>query len=104
MANCPFSLSDSCISPCVVYINNSVRIYIFNSGSVAYYQAEAKTFTDKTVIISEGTKFKTQLYPNNNISGRMLNHIDNAYYYTTDGGLNTNLPRYYGNGTERHRI
>ena len=58
-------------------------------------------FDDNTLVISQGTQiYKTQLYENKDIDGRLLYSFDDVKYNTTESGLDDTLPTYYGTGTE----
>ena len=57
-------------------------------------------FENKTIIISKGDTYYTEIVSNDNINGRITFDFDNVYYNTTEDGLDDTLPTYYGTGTE----
>lgn len=95
-------------SGCCVIIGNVV--YLIGGSSTAsattpYKQAKytinTLTFTDNSVYIAEksGT-YKTQLYENKDIEGRVLYGFDDVLYNSTESGVDNTIPVYYGTGTE----
>lgn len=81
------------------------KIYLLGGDShmtmIQVYELPILSFDDKTIILIQGTgQYKTQLYENEDIDGRLLYSFDDVKYNTTEDGLDDTLPTYYGTGTE----
>lgn len=86
-----------------VSVNN--KIFLLggsnNMNMVQVYELASYSFDDKSIILVQGTgQYKTQLYENKDIDGRLLYSFDDVKYNTTEDGLDDTLPTYYGTGTE----
>lgn len=58
-------------------------------------------FDNNSLIIAQGAQtYKTQIYENKNIKGRLLYGFDDVVHNTTEGGIDSTLPTYYGDGTQ----
>lgn len=85
--------------------SDTFSFYLFGGDTVPdklqIYRIPTKTFSDNTIIVDQSTDlYKTQIYANENIKGRLLYGFNDVYYNTTENGLNNILPTYYGTGTE----
>ena len=91
-----YSGSGVCLVDSDIYIiggNNE------NTWSSAVLSIPSKTYTDKSIIISQGfSKYKTELF-NSNITNGINVNFNDVYYYTTQDGFDDTIPTYYGNGT-----
>ena len=99
LANIPYGFLDGN----VVSVLN--KIYLLGGDShmtmIQVYELPILSFDDKTIILIQGTgQYKTQLYENEDIDGRLLYSFDDVKYNTTEDGLDDTLPTYYGTGTE----
>ena len=73
--------------------------YLFTTSKVQTFQFPAKNYTNNSVVIEGGHSYRTSLVYTTVTNG-LPYYFNNVYYYTTTGGLNEELPAYYGNGTE----
>jgi hypothetical protein len=76
----------------------------FYSNKVQVYIVESKTYQqDNLVVISQGkynsVGYEIELYNNMKDVTSPKYAFADAWYYTTQGGLETDIPTYYGNGT-----
>ena len=84
-------------------VNNN--IYCFgganDSGTkVQVFAMQSKTYSyDDLVVVKPGTTYETELYSNEKDVEGAKYSFDDAWYYTQNDGLITNIPTYYGNGT-----
>lgn len=88
-------------------VNSSDKYSFYLFGGYAeptklqIYNIPIKTFNENSIIIDQSTSlYKTQMYSNENIIGRLLYSFNNVYYNTTENGLDDTLPTYYGDGTQ----
>lgn len=88
-------------------------IYVFgtlnSSNKVQVYALESKTYEqDNLVVISQGkynnVGYEIELYNNSKDVTSPKYAFADAWYYTLEGGLETDIPTYYGNGTEWIKI
>lgn len=91
---------------------SAVDNYIYLFGGTPYptkvqvYTLESKTYSqDNLVVILQGNSgYKTELYSNvKDVLPPKYLFLD-AWYYTTANGLETDIPTYYGNGTNWVKI
>lgn len=69
--------------------------------SQAKFVIPLQEFDNNSLIIAQGAQtYKTQIYENKNIKGRLLYGFDDVAHNTTESGLDDTLPTYYGTGTE----
>lgn len=85
---------------------NSVgnRVYVFGGRQypkkVQVLEFPSVDFENKSIVLLNGSAYKTQLYSNDLVDNSVKYPFSNAWYYTTEGGLETDIPSYYGNGTQ----
>lgn len=91
---------------------SAVNNYIYLFGGTSYptkvqvYVLESKTYQqDNLVVILQGNSgYKTELYSNvKDVTPPKYSFLD-AWYYTIQGGLETDIPTYYGNDTAWTKI
>lgn len=79
------------------------KIYLFggrsNPTKIQSLDIITVDFDDNSLVVQNGTDYKTQLYTNNKVDGRVLNYFANVYTYTDANGLQQIYNTYYGNGT-----
>ena len=98
LTNVPYT----CYSGGIAFVGN--QIYLFKNKRVQVYALESKTYQqDELVVICQG-KYKTvgyeiDLYDNDKDVNSAKYAFADAWYYTTQDGLITNIPTYYGDGT-----
>ena len=65
------------------------------------YIVTGKTYsTDNTLVIVEGDTYSTELFNTNFETGyKLKNPFSDVFFYTLQGGIDTTIPTYYGNGT-----
>ncbi len=88
------------------------KIYLFGGSGyptkVQCMQAQTKTYEDNSVIISQGRLYNvgyaTEVFSNSLAEISLLYAFADAWFYTEEEGLITNIPTYYGNGTEWIKI
>ena len=81
----------------IIYIIGGVD----SNKKVSKFVIPMQEFENNTLIISQANAlYKTQLYENEDIDGRLLYSFDDVKYNTTEDGLDDTLPTYYGTGTE----
>lgn len=103
LANIPYSFNNN---------NNAVLICnkAFLLGGSSYptkvqcMQIESKEYEDNSVVISQGRLYNvgyaTELFSNNLMQEPALYALADAWFYTTEDGLITNIPSYYGDGIQ----
>lgn len=79
------------------------KIYLFggrsNPTKIQSLDIITVDFDDNSLVVQNGTDYKTQLYTNNKVDGRVLNYFANVYTYTDANGLQQIYNTYYGDGT-----
>jgi len=83
-------------------------IYLFggaaNTQKVQVYVLESSTYENNSVVIAQGRYYQTgygiELYNDNLFSSPMLYAFADAWFYTTEDGIITTIPTYYGDGTQ----
>ena len=85
------------------------KIYLFGTASNPYltqvYALENKTYEqDNLVVINQGkynnVGYEVELYNNSKDVTSPKYAFADAWYYTLEDGLETDIPTYYGNGTQ----
>ena len=84
------------------------KIYLFGGRNyltkVQCMQVVSKTFEDNSVVISQGRLYNvgyaTEIFSNNLAEAPLLYAFADAWFYTTQDGLITDIPSYYGDGTQ----
>ena len=83
---------------------NTDKIYLVGGGGtqlMTVLNLKSKEYENNSIVISQAKDtYKTQIFNNNLIEGRMLYSFDDVWHNTTENGLDKTLPTYYGNGTE----
>ena len=87
---------------------NGLKIYIFgtynNYKKVQCMQVKSKTFENNSVIINQGrygqVGYEIELYSNSKATTPALYSFADAWFYTTEDSLITDIPSYYGDGTQ----
>ncbi len=67
---------------------------------ISVYLLGTKEYNDNSIVVSQGPSLKTSLFEINGVEGRLLFYFADAWYYTTENGLDNTIPTYYGNSTE----
>ena len=83
-------------------------VYLFgseaNKRKVQVYALESSTYANNSVVIAQGRYYQTgygiELYNDDLFSSPMLYAFADAWFYTTEDGIITDIPTYYGNGTQ----
>ena len=81
------------------------NIYLFKGTRVQVYSLQNKTYEQDNLVVVEqgkhnGIGYSVELYSNpKNVTPSKYQFVD-AYYHTTQDGLITNIPTYYGDGTQ----
>lgn len=71
------------------------------TNTVQLYANNIIEFEDKAVVINQGNTYSTQiLSAPENVQGRLTNSFNDAWYNTTENGLDDTISTYYGDGTE----
>ena len=68
-----------------------------------YSQRFDYTGDEDTILMRQRSgvnKYQTVLTPATNVENRLLTSFEDVGYYSTETGINNNIPTYYGNGTE----
>lgn len=80
------------------------KIYLFGGSSnmtkaqvLAFPSSE---FEDKSIVLLNGSTYKTQLFTGDLVDSSVKYPFSDAWYYTEQGGLDTTIPTYYGDGTQ----
>ena len=85
------------ISSTPVAVVGDKAIYLMNNSKAQVLDLGILDFEDNTFVISQALPtYKTQIYSN---ESNIRNGFDNAWFYTTQDGLITDIPSYYGDGT-----
>lgn len=89
---------------CICTVGNIMYVYGgYGAGinKLAAFTIPVIELEDKTICISQSSsKYKTQIYTNQDIDGRLLCGFDDVIYNTEETGIDNTLPTYYGTGTE----
>lgn len=78
--------------------NQKTQVYIANSTS--YVQDDVVVIAQQNGSIS----YNVELFSNTKVISPLIDTFADAWYYTTQDGLITNIPTYYGNGTSWIKI
>ena len=74
--------------------------YDFNINRILHLAGKSYE-TDNTVVLAEGTTYSTELFDTNFEEGyKPKYNFSDAFFYTTQDGLDGTMPVYYGNGTQ----
>ena len=75
-----------------------------NKRKVQVYALESSTYANNSVVIAQGRYYQTgygiELYNDDLFSLPMLYAFADAWFYTTEDGIITDIPTYYGDGTQ----
>ena len=101
LANIPYSFNNNAVLICN-------KAFLLGGSSyptkVQCMQIESKEYEDNSVVISQGRLYNvgyaTEIFSNNLASAPLLYALADAWFYTTQDGLITNIPTYYGDGTQ----
>jgi len=104
LANIPYAFSSS-TGACAVLID--VNIYLLGGSKptkIQVYSVESSSYENNSVVIAQGRYYQSgygvELYNDDLFSSPMLYAFADAWFYTTEDGIITDIPTYYGNGTE----
>ena len=70
-----------------------------NPTKVQVFTFPTKNYTNNSIVIEKGNAYETDLI-STNVTNGLPYKFNNFYYYTTAGGLDTEIEKYYGDGTQ----
>ena len=100
-------------NPCYkLYLHPTTNTLAFAYGvtnlyKMNYTQRFDYTGDEDTILMRQRSgvnKYQTVLTPATNVENRLLTSFEDVGYYSTETGINNNIPTYYGNGTEWIKI
>ena len=75
-----------------------------NPQKVQVYSLKSSEYENNSLVIAQGRYYQTgygiELYNDNLFSSPMLYAFADAWFYTTEDGIITTIPTYYGDGTQ----
>lgn len=87
-----------------VVVDNNIYLLggeLDNSTNIQVYSLPDQSFENNSIVVVQGNAtYKTQMYEDYNITGRLLYGFSDVQYNTTENGLDNTLETYYGTGTE----
>lgn len=88
---------------CGIDIMNN-NIYLFGGGvnptKVQVLQFPSSDFDDNSVVLLNGSTYETQLFTNPLVDDSVKYQFADVWFYTDNDGLITDIPTYYGDGTQ----
>jgi N-acetylneuraminic acid mutarotase len=82
-----------------IYLYGAYSEIIHEWTAVNVYQVQSE-FADNSVVLLNGNTYKTQLFSNSEVDDSVKYNFADVWFYTTQGGLDTTIPTYYGDGTQ----
>lgn len=80
------------------------NIFLFTSSYAQVYVLESSTYENNSVVLAQGRYYQSgygiELYNDELFLMPMLYAFADAWFYTTEDGIITDIPTYYGDGTE----
>ena len=94
----PYSFSGRCAC------SLSDSIYLFGGNNyptkVQVLKFTTKSFDDKSIVLLNGLTYKTQLLSNDLFDNSVKYTFNDVWLYEDENGLITDIPTYYGDGTQ----
>jgi len=63
-------------------------------------QFPSSDFDDKSIVLLNGSSYKTQLFTSELVDSSVKNSFNDVWLYEDGTGLLTDIPSYYGDGTQ----